>query len=71
MTTTRYKTTHGTIGRVFNGKKYLLTKQEPTKAGAKDVAGMLRKQGWLARVVPNDISPGGDYRWLVYRREKR
>lgn len=57
--------------RVFDGKKYALTKQEMTKAGARASANSLRKQGWLARVIPNDLNPSGDYKWLVYRRVKR
>ena len=57
--------------RVFAGKKYALTKQETTKAGARAWANTLRKEGWLARVIPNDINPSGNYKWLVYRRAKR
>ncbi len=74
-----YKTSGGSIGRVFGGKKYLLDRQVYTKVEAQQVAEALRNAGYLARIVPKQtVFPSASktylfakdipYRWLVYRR---
>ena len=70
MANTGYRTTGGTIGRVFGGKQYLLTAQESTKPVAQAVARDLRRVGFLARVYKNP-DPKGAYRWWVFRRVNR
>lgn len=75
-----YKTSGGSIGRMFGGKKYLLDRQVYTKTEAQQVAEALRNAGYLARIVPKQVAFPGvtkvsylfakdvPYRWLVYRR---
>ena len=69
MTNTGYRTTGGTIGRVFGGKKYLLNNQIAIQAGARAIAKDLRGMGYLARVYHHPAS-GPGFRWWVFRRAK-
>jgi len=57
--------------RIFNGRKYRLHSGHKSKAGAKQSAERLRRQGYNARIVKDSIGTG----WAVYRglrkRERR
>jgi len=63
-----YRTSGGTIGRIFNDKKYLLTNQVSTKVEAEFVRKQLKKMGYLVRVVKKE---NAEYKYHIYKRAKR
>jgi len=54
-------------GKVFNGKKYLLTRQFDNKVEADNYTRWLKKNGYLARIIKTNKAK----KYHIYRRTKR
>ena len=68
MASKGYRTSGGTIGRIFDGKKYLLTRQVSTKSEANTIRNSMKKMGWLVRIVHK---PKATYPYHIYKRSRR
>jgi len=55
------------IGKMFNGKKFVLTRQFDSKAEVNDYVKWLKNNGYLSRIVKTNKAK----KYHVYRRVRR